>query len=108
MFIYSIREGTVAANREDQVLDNIKHIRFNKLKELYESQVENQNKKYIGKTERIMIEGTSKNNDKMLTGRTDSNKVIIFEPVSNIKIGDFVNIKIEEDHKWFLEGKIIL
>ena len=47
MFIYSKREGTVAANREDQVPENIKHERFEKLKQLYDSKVDENNEKYI-------------------------------------------------------------
>ena len=43
----------------------------------------------------------------MLTGRTDTNKVVIFEPVANEKIGDIVTVEIEEAHKWYLKAKII-
>ncbi|MCI8310425.1 MAG: tRNA (N6-isopentenyl adenosine(37)-C2)-methylthiotransferase MiaB [Clostridia bacterium] len=107
MFIYSIREGTVAAKRADQIPDNIKHERFDKLKALYESQVDKLNEKYIGTIQKIMIEGPSKNNQDMYTGRTDSNKVIVFKLTGNENIGDFVNIKISENHKWFLEGEIV-
>ena len=107
MFIYSPREGTVAAKRDDQVPENIKHIRFDKLKNLYESKVDENNKKYIGTKQKILIEGFSKNNNEMLTGRTDTNKVVIFEPKEGLKIGDMVNVEITEAHKWFLKAKII-
>ena len=106
MFIYSIREETRAASRKDQVLDAVKHIRFEKLKKLYEEQVEELNKKYIGTVQSILVEGPSKNNKEMLTGRTDSNKVVVFKPTGNEKISDIVNVKITEDHKWFLQGEI--
>jgi tRNA-2-methylthio-N6-dimethylallyladenosine synthase len=104
MFIYSVREGTLAAKREDQIPEEIKHIRFNKLKELYDAQVEVQNQKYINTVHRIMVEGPSKNNSDMLTGRTDSNKVVVFEKENGLNVGDFVNVKITEDHKWYLTG----
>ena len=107
MFIYSPREGTIAAKREDQVPEDVKHKRFDKLKELYESKVEENNQKYIGKTFRILIEGTSKNDDKMFSGRTSTNKVVIFEPKGDYKIGDIVKIQIIESHKWYLKGDII-
>lgn len=107
MFIYSPREGTVAAQRDDQIPEEIKHQRFNKLKDLYEAKVEENNEKYIGTTHQILIEGPSKNDDKMLTGRTDTNKVVIFEPNENSKIGDIVIIKITENHKWYFKAKII-
>ena len=107
MFIYSPREGTIAAKRDDQIPENIKHIRFDKLKELYESKVEENNEKYLGTQQKIMIEGYSKNNDKMLSGRTDTNKVVIFEPKEDLKIGDMTAVKITETHKWFLKAEIV-
>ncbi len=107
MFIYSVREGTVAAEREDQVPENIKHIRFNKLKELYESRVDENNEKYLNTTQKLLIEGKSKNNENMLEGRTSTNKVVIFEPHSEKKPGDIVSVKITETHKWYLKGEII-
>jgi len=106
MFIYSPREGTIAAKREDQIPEEIKHKRFDKLKELYESKVDENNEKYIGTIHKILIEGTSKNDDKMFAGRTTTNKIVVFEPKENIKIGDIVNIKITENHKWYFKGEI--
>ena len=106
MFIYSPREGTPAAKLE-QIPEEIKHKRFDKLKELYESKVDENNNKYLHTQQKILIEGLSKNNDKMLTGRTDTNKVVIFEPETNEKIGDMVTVEIIEAHKWYLKGKII-
>lgn len=107
MFIYSPREGTPAAARADQVPEEVKHKRFDKLKELYESRVDENNEKYINTKQKILIEGLSKNNDKMLTGRTDTNKVVVFEPEADEKIGDIINVEIQEAHKWYLKGKII-
>ena len=106
MFIYSKREGTLAANREDQVPENIKHERFEKLKELYDSKVDENNEKYINTCQKILVEGESKNNSQMLQGRTDTNKVVIFDKNENIKIGDVINLKITEAHKWYLKGEI--
>ncbi|MGN1298986.1 MAG: tRNA (N6-isopentenyl adenosine(37)-C2)-methylthiotransferase MiaB [Candidatus Scatovivens sp.] len=106
MFIYSKREGTVAAERIDQVPEDIKHKRFEELKELYDSKVDENNEKYINTYQKILVEGESKNNDEMLQGRTDTNKVVIFEKKPNIKIGDVINIKIKEAHKWYLKGEI--
>ena len=54
-----------------------------------------------------MVEGTSKNNDDMLTGRTDSNKVVIFEGDKNL-IGNMVELKIVSEHMWYLKGKLFL
>ncbi len=107
MFIYSPREGTVAAKREDQVSEDIKHARFDRLKELYETKVEENNEKYIGTEHLILIEGPSKNDSNRLTGRTETNKVVVFSPSQNAKIGDMVKVKITENHKWYFGGKIV-
>ena len=105
MFIYSIREGTVGAKREDQVPEDIKHARFDRLKELYESRVDENNEKYIGTCQKILIEGLSKNNPNTYTGRTNTNKVVIFDKDGDYKPGDIINCKITEAHKWYLKGE---
>ena len=107
MFIYSKREGTLAAERVDQVTEVIKHVRFDKLKELYESRVDENNDKYLNTVQKLLIEGPSKNNPEMLEGRTNTNKVVIFDPHSVKKPGDIVSVKITETHKWYLKGEII-
>ena len=106
MFIYSIREGTVAAGREDQIPEDIKHQRFEKLKQLYDSKVDENNNKYIGTYQKVLVEGESKNNSEVYQGRTSTNKVVVFDKNPNIKIGDVINIKITEAHKWYLKGEI--
>ena len=106
MFIYSRRKGTPADKMEDQVPEEIKHKRFDRLKEAYENLVEKNNKEYIGKTFEMLVEGYSKTNSNYLTGRTDTNKVVIFKGNENI-IGKVVNIKIVSEHKWYLKGEIV-
>lgn len=105
MFIYSRRIGTPADKMEEQVPEEIKHERFNRLKKLADSQVEENNKKYIGTVQRVLVEGTSKNNKEMLTGRTDTNKIVIFEGPKE-KIYQTLELKIESQHRWYLKGRI--
>lgn len=104
MFIYSRRIGTVADKMEDQIDENVKHERFDRLKKLYEEICEENNKKYLGKEEYILVEGCSKTNENMLTGRTYSNKVVNFEGPKNL-IGNMVKVKIVSEHIWYLKGK---
>lgn len=106
MFIYSRRVGTIADKMENQVPEEIKHKRFDRLKKLFEEQVEENNKKYIGTIQKILIEGKSKNNEALYTGRTSSNKVVVFEAKDEL-IGKVVDIKIISEHKWYLKGEII-
>ena len=104
MFIYSRRIGTPGDKMENQIPEEIKHQRFNRLKALVESQIEENNQKYIGTTQKVLVEGESKNNSKMLTGRTDSNKVVIFEGAKEW-IGTMQDLKIISEHMWYLKGE---
>ena len=106
MFIYSRRKGTPADEMENQIPEDIKHKRFDRLKELYERLVEENNKEYIGKNFELLVEGYSKTNNKFLTGRTDTNKVVIFEAAEDA-IGKVVNVKIISEHKWYSKGEIL-
>ena len=93
MFIYSRRKGTVADKMENQVPEDIKHERFNRLKQLVESQIEENNKKYIGTIQKVLIDGTSKTNENTLSGRIDTNKVVVIEADKKY-INKMVNVKI--------------
>lgn len=106
MFIYSRRVGTVADKMENQISEEIKHERFNRLKELFENNISNNNKKYIGTIQNVLVEGTSKNNTQIYTGRTDSNKIVNFKG-NNQLIGKIINIKITNEHMWYLEGEVV-
>ena len=105
MFIYSRRVGTPADKMENQVPEEIKHERFNRLKELVESQIELNNKKFVGTKQKVLVEGKSKTNENMLTGRTDKNKVVNFEGPDEL-IGKMVDLKIASEHMWYLKGEI--
>ena len=105
MFIYSRRVGTPADKMENQVPEAIKHERFNRLKELVESQIELNNKKFVGTKQKVLVEGKSKTNENMLTGRTDTNKVVNFEGPDEL-IGKMVDLKIASEHMWYLKGEI--
>ena len=93
MFIYSRREGTIADKMENQIPEEIKHKRFDRLKELFDSRVSENNQKYIGTTQKILVDGYSKNDKETLTGRTDTNKVVNFKGNEEL-IGKIINIKI--------------
>ena len=106
MFIYSRRAGTPGDKMENQVPDNIKHKRFDRLKELVESQIEKRNKEYVGTIQKVLVEGKSKTNENTYTGRTDSNKVVIFEGKEE-NIGKVLDVKIISEHMWYLKGAIV-
>ena len=104
MFIYSRRVGTPGDKMPNQVPEEIKHKRFDRLKELVENQIAENNKEYQNTIQKVLVEGPSKNNDKMLTGRTESSKIVVFEGNEDL-INSIVNVKITEDHMWYFKGE---
>ncbi len=106
MFIYSKRNGTVAAKMEDKTSHEEKVERLERLKKLYEDMLPELNQKMIGKTYSVLVEGKSKNNDKLYTGRTSQNKVVIFS-ADDSYIGKIVPVKIDSEHLWYLKGSIV-
>lgn len=104
MFIYSRRLGTPADKMDDQVPEEIKHKRFDRLKKLAEEIIERKNKEYVGTKQYVLVEGKSKNNKDMLTGRTESNKVVNFEGPDDL-IGKLISMEIVSEHMWYLKGK---
>jgi len=105
MFIYSRRKGTVADKMENQIPEKIKHERFDRLKALVESQIEENNKKYLGTIQKVLIDGTSKTNENTLSGRTDSNKVVVIDADKKY-IDKIVDVRITQDCMWYLKGEI--
>ena len=104
MFIYSRRKGTPADKMDTQIPEEIKHKRFDRLKQLYEEIIAENNKEYIGTTQKILVEGYSKTNDEFLTGRTVTNKVVIFKGDGKL-IGNIIDIEIISEHMWYLKGE---
>ncbi len=105
MFIYSRRVGTPGDRMENQIPEKVKHTRFDELKELVEGQISENNQKYVGTIQKVLVEGVSKTNSELLTGRTDSNKVVNFYGSEEL-IGNVVEIKIISEHMWYLKGEI--
>ncbi|OAA82837.1 tRNA (N6-isopentenyl adenosine(37)-C2)-methylthiotransferase MiaB [Clostridium ljungdahlii] len=105
-FIYSKRKGTPAYDFEEQIPEDIKHERFNRLVEVINESSARKNKAYEGRTEEILVEGTSKNDTTKLTGRTRSGKLVNFE--GNKKdIGKLVKVKITKATSFSLLGEEI-
>lgn len=91
---------------ENQIEEEVKHARFERLKKLVENQIEENNSKYIGTIQKVIVEGESKNNNEMLSGRTENNKVVIFKGDRNL-INKTAEIKIIADRMWYLEGEVL-
>ena len=105
MFMYSIREGTPAATMEDQISDEVKKSRLQRLMEVQNANAKECSLSYIGKTVKVLVEGTSHRNKAKMTGRISANKVVIFEGDSSLK-GSFVDVKIVTAKTWTLYGEL--
>lgn len=105
-FIYSRREGTPAAKLDFVLSEEEIHNNFNRLLEVQNEISKKKNDAYIGRTERVLVDGTSKNNDDMLSGRCDSSKIVNFKGDKSL-VGKYVNVKITEAHTWSLNGELV-
>ncbi len=96
MFSYSERPGTMAAKKlKDDVPETIKKKRLQEIIDLQRKHCLYRTKQYLGKTEEVLIEGSSKKSDAHWMGRTSANTVVVF-PKKHYKAGDFVNVKIKD------------
>lgn len=106
MFHYSERPGTHAAKKlTDDVPPDVKSRRLSEIIAKQRAHSLYRNKINVGKTEQVLIEGHSKRSQSDYHGRTSSNKVVIF-PVSDNKIGDYVDVLITDCTSGTLIGKV--
>ena len=106
-FIYSKREGTPAAKMEDQIPEDVKHERFNRVLSKVNEILVDLNASYVGKTVEVLIEGKSKTDESKFTGRTRQNKLVNFtvkNPEANL-LGTLMNVKITESNTFSLVGE---
>lgn len=105
-YIYSKRKGTPANEMIDQIPEDIKHKRFNRLVVAINECCANKNKEYQGKTVEVLVEGFSKNDSTKLTGRTRTSKVVNF--CGNPEhIGQLINVYISKANSFSLNGEEI-
>ena len=104
-FIYSKRSGTPAAEMAEQVPEDVKKARLQKLMEVQNEISLEINKSLQGKTMEVMVEGPSKNDETVWMGHTRSNKIVLF-PHGEEKEGDFVQVKITSPQTWVLKGEV--
>lgn len=107
MFKYSERPGTYASKHlPDDVPEEVKIRRLNELIELQNQLSAESNAKDVGKTFEVLVEGVSKRSKDQLFGRTEQNKVVVFDR-GNYHIGDFVKVTITESSSATLKGETV-
>ncbi|MFN4245648.1 MAG: tRNA (N6-isopentenyl adenosine(37)-C2)-methylthiotransferase MiaB [Brevinematia bacterium] len=106
MFIFNPKRGTLAAEMVNQVPEEIKIERIQKLIELQQKISKESNLKDVGKEFEVLVEEKGKFQNQLL-GRTDHNKIVAFEGDENL-IGKFVNVKVESLSGNTLIGKQLI
>lgn len=102
-FMYSPRRGTPAAKMKEQIDESVKKDRLHRLIDLQTEIGKEINSAYKDKIVDVLVEGPSKNNKEMMSGRTRTNKLVNFNP-SRECAGEIVKVKITNPRAWTLEG----
>ena len=104
-FIYSRRTGTPAAEFPNQIDEAVKHARLEKLMALQNRISLEKNLALDGAEVEVLVEGASKTDKNIYTGRTRQNKLVLFAHGAE-KIGDVVRVKITQVQTWLLKGVV--
>ncbi len=105
-FIYSPRKGTPAAKMEDDVSYDEKVKRFKELVKHLEKHIEEYSAAMVGNVYDVLVDGVSKNDENMLSGYTETNKLVHFQGDLSL-IGTIVKVKITESHTYSMIGEIV-
>ena len=110
-FIYSPREGTPAAAMADQVPRDETQPRFDRLVSAIQASALAKNVPLIGTVQRVLLEGPSKRDQRVLTGRTGGNKVVHMPlpegATATTLAGTLVDVRIDDAQTWFCMGTLI-
>lgn len=108
MFKYSERPGTYASKHlPDDIPEEVKISRLNEMIELQNQLSAESNAKDVGKVFEVLVEGVSKRSKEQFFGRTQQNKVVVFDRGTH-RIGDFVKVRITESSSATLKGEEVV
>ncbi|MFD1066296.1 tRNA (N6-isopentenyl adenosine(37)-C2)-methylthiotransferase MiaB [Oceanobacillus locisalsi] len=105
-FIYSPREGTPAARKQDDVPEEVKKQRLYRLNELVNKQSAASMQTYQGEVVEVLVEGESKKDPDVLAGYTERNKLVNFKGPKSA-VGHIVKVEITETKTWSLNGVMV-
>lgn len=105
-FIFSKREGTPACLLKDDVSEEEKEERLQRLNKVVNKYFLENNKKLLERVVPVLVEGNSEKKD-MYYGYTDTNKLINFTADREVKVGEIVNVKVTQAKTWSLDGELV-
>jgi tRNA-2-methylthio-N6-dimethylallyladenosine synthase len=107
-FVFSPREGTEAASMTDRFVPHEVCVeRFEQLRVVIERSARAKNAARVGRVEEVIIEGPSKRDPSVLTGRTRQNKLIHFASPNPLRVGSFADVRVTEGASHYLYGELV-
>lgn len=105
-FIFSKREGTPACLLKDEVSEEEKEERLQRLNKVVNKYFLENNKKLLDRVVPVLVEGNSEKKD-MYYGYTDTNKLINFTAKREVEVGEIVSVKVTQVKTWSLDGELV-
>ena len=105
-FLYSKRSGTPAATMEAQVEDSVKKERLHRLREVQNEISGEKNAALKGTVPEVLAEGPSRTDEDVWTGRTGTNKIVLWRKKGQETEGDIVRVRITQPQTWVLKGEL--
>ena len=105
-FLYSKRSGTPAATMEAQVEDSVKKERLHRLMEVQNEISLEKNAALKGTVQEVLAEGSSRTDEDVWTGRTGTNKIVLWRKNGQETEGDIVRVRITQPQTWVLKGEL--
>jgi tRNA-2-methylthio-N6-dimethylallyladenosine synthase len=102
-FVYSPRAGTEAASMPDQVPEDVKRERIERLIDVVQQIAHGRNEQRVGRVEEVLVEGPSRNGDGLLRGRTRRNTTVNF--AGDARQGELVDVRIDAATSTTLRGE---
>jgi tRNA-2-methylthio-N6-dimethylallyladenosine synthase len=106
MFAYSIRPGTPAGDRRDQIPETLKKDRLHRLIDLQNRITCEINATYLGRTLEVLVEGRSPKDPERLQGYSREFKMVNFR-ASDSRVGRLAQVAITGAHLWGLSGELV-
>ena len=107
VFRYSKRKDTPAAEMDGQLPETVKEERNQRLLEVVNALAIAKNQELVGTVQRVLCEGPSKTNKQRLTGRTGTNKILIFDGDVRKLTGQMLDIQVEDSTGFTLYGSVV-
>lgn len=105
-FLYSKRSGTPAATMEEQVEDAVKKERLHRLMDVQNEISLEKNAALKGTVQEVLAEGPSRTDENVWTGRTGTNKIVLWRKKGHETEGDIVRVRITQPQTWVLKGEL--